>query len=45
MYESIAGFFSANKNDQEIFKLAMLLMIENPLFFMQIGNVLTKKII
>ena len=42
MYESIAGFFS-NKNDQEIFKLATLLMIENPLFFMQIGNVWPKK--
>ena len=35
MYESIAGIFS-NKNDQEIFKLATLLVIENPLFFMQI---------
>ena len=31
--------FFSNKNDQEIFKLAMLLMIENPLFFVQIGNV------
>ena len=29
----------SNKNDQEIFKLATLLVIENPLFFMQIGNV------
>ena len=29
----------SNKNDQEIFKLATLLIIENPLFFMQIGNV------
>ena len=27
------------KNDQEIFKLATLLMIEIPLFLMQIGNV------
>ena len=42
MYESIAGFFS-NKNDQEIFKLATLLMIEKPLFLMQIGNVWPKK--
>ena len=33
----------SNKNDQEIFKLATLLMIENPLFFMQIGNVWPKK--
>ena len=32
----------SNKNDQEIFKLATLLMIENPLFFMQIGNVWPK---
>ena len=29
----------SNKHDQEIFKLATLLIIENPLFFMQIGNV------
>ena len=29
----------SNKNDQEIFKLATLLIFENPLFFMQIGNV------
>ena len=28
-----------NENDQEIFKLATLLMIENPLYLMQIGNV------
>ena len=42
MYESIAGFFLM-KNDQEIFKLAMLLKIENPLFLMQIGNVWPKK--
>ena len=27
------------KNDQEILKLAMLLMIGNPLFLMQIGNI------
>ena len=39
MYESIAGF-GLMKNDQEIFKLAMLLRaIEIPLFGMQIGNV------
>ena len=31
--------FFLMKNDQEIFKLATLLMIENPLFLMQIGNV------
>ena len=30
------------KNDQEIFKLATLLMIEIPLFLMQIGNVWPK---
>ena len=42
MYESIAGFFF-NENDQEIFKLTTLLMIENPLFLMQIGNVWPKK--
>ena len=33
----------SNKNDQEILKLATLLIIENPLFFMQIGNVWPKK--
>ena len=32
----------SNKNDQEILKFAMLLIIENPLFFMQIGNVWPK---
>ena len=42
MYESIAGFFLM-KNDQEILKLAMLLMIEIPLFLMQIGNVWQQK--
>ena len=31
-----------NENDQEIFKLATLLMIEIPLFLMQIGNVWQK---
>ena len=44
MYESIAGFFLM-KNDKEIFKLATLLMIEIPLFLMQIGNVWPKKFI
>ena len=34
--------FFLNENDQEIFKLATLLMIENPLFLMQIGNVWPK---
>ena len=38
MYESIAGFFLMTI-DQEIFKLARVLMIENPLFLMHIGNV------
>ena len=42
MYESITGFFLM-KNDQEIFKLATLLMIKNPLFLLQIGNVWQKK--
>ena len=42
MYESIAGFFFLMKNDKEIFKLATLLMIEIPLFLMQIGNVWQK---
>ena len=34
--------FFLMKNYQEIFKLATLLMIENPLFLMQIGNVWPK---
>ena len=31
--------FFQMKNDQEILKLATLLMIGNPLFLMQIGNI------